>query len=179
MESIKTLAKPPYKGLNGVWLTEALFFDRMNVKPVDQWTFKPLFTFFDRRDGYRCACDDFIALRDPTGYMWAMEYLGDYNHWERLMRTPWFPEVFKEWNRRLGIVLQAEALQKIQEVARTDGPQAIAAAKYIAEQGWLPKATKGRPSKAQVEEAVKHEAKAVKELNDDAARIGLKVINGN
>lgn len=176
---MKLLTKPPYKGQNGVWLTEALFYDRMTVKPDSFWSVKPLFTFFDRRDGYRCACDDFMALRDPTGYMWAMEYLGDYNHWERLMRTPWFPEVFKEWNRRLGIMLQAEALQKIQDVARTEGPQAVAAAKYIAEQGWLPKATKGRPSKAQVEEAVKIEAKAVRELNDDAARIGLKVVNGN
>lgn len=176
MESIKTLTKPPYKGGNNKWLTEALFYDRMSTIYKDRWTYQPIFTFFDRRDGYRCACDDFMELRDPTGYKWAMRYLGDYNHFEALMSTSWFPAVFREWGRRLGIMLQAEALQKIQEVSMGEGPQAMAAAKYIAERGWEPKATKGRPSKAAVEEQVKHDAKLQKEQDDDAERIGLRVV---
>lgn len=171
----KTLT-PPYKGGNNKWLTESLFYDRMSTIYKERWTYQPVFTFFDRRDGYRCACDDFIALGDPTGYMWAMEYLGDYNHFEALMATSWFPSVFKEWQRRLNIKLQAEAIQKIQAASLGDSPAALAAAKYIAERGWEPKATKGRPSKAAVEEQVKHDAKLQKEQEDDAARIGLRLV---
>lgn len=175
---MKILDKPPYKSDNGMWYTEALFFDRMAVKPQDQWPIQPLFTLFDRRDGYRCACDDFIDLEDPTGYQWAMTYLGDYNHWERLMRTPWFPEVFAEWQRRLAIKQQAQAIATIRAISATSGPQALAAAKYLAEEGWRPKATKGRPSKAQVDIEMKKLTKAQQEVNDDAARIGLKVVSG-
>jgi|SRR6478609_834378 len=173
---MRTLDKQPYKGASGAWLTEALFFDRMAPKPQDQWPVKPLFTLFDRRDGYRCACDDFIALEDPTGYLWAMTYLGDYNHWERLMRTPWFPEVFEEWRRRLAIKQQSEAIAKIRAISETSGPQALAAAKYLAEQGWLPKATKGRPTKEQVAAELKKETKVQQELLDDADRIGLRLV---
>ena len=168
----------PYKGTNGIWLTEALFFDRMTVKPTDQWPVQPLFTFFEKRPDYRCAMDDFVALEDPTGYLWAMKYLGDWNHWLRLMRTPWFPEVVEEWRRTLAIKQQAEALATIRDLSRGSSPQALMAAKYLAEEGWKPKATKGRPSKEMVDKELKQLTKAQQESNADAARIGLKVING-
>lgn len=173
---MKILTKPPYKGGNNKWLTEAIFYDRMATIYKDRWIYKPLFTFFDRRDGYRCACDDFIALGDPTGYLWALEHLGDYNHFEALMATSWFPAVFREWQRRLNLKLQAEAIQKIREAAQETGPTALAAAKYLAERGWEPKATKGRPTKAQVDEAAKHLARQQQEHESDAERIGLKLV---
>lgn len=175
---MKKLTKPPYKSENGMWYTEGIFHDRMAVKPQDQWPVKPLFTFFEKREGYRCAMDDFVALGDPTGYLWAMEYLGDWNHWLRLMRTPWFPEVLEEWQKQLHVKQQAAALATIRDLSQGTGPQALAAAKYLAEEGWKPKATKGRPSKAQVDIEMKKLTKAQQEVNDDAARIGLKVVSG-
>lgn len=168
----------PYKGGSGAWLTEALFYDRWLLKRPDERVYEPVFTFYEKRPGLRCAMDDFVELGDPTGYKWAMTYLGDWNHFQRLMNTPWFPAVFAEWNRTLEIKLKSEAMDTIRDIAAGTSSQALAAAKFLAETGWKPKHTKGRPSKAQVDEAAKQMAKIQQEHNTDAERIGLKLVKG-
>lgn len=172
------LDKPPYKSVNGMWYTEALFVDRMWNRPQKNWIIKPIFTFFDKKDGYICGQETFIELGDPTGYKWAMTYLGDYNHWLKLMRTPWFPEIVETWREHLATRLRADALEKVRELAASDSSQALAAAKYLAEEGWKPKAAKGRPSKDAINGALKQAVKQAQEHETDAERIGLRIVSG-
>lgn len=169
--------KPPYKSVNGMWYTEAIFFDRMSNKPQSVWIIEPVFTFFDTKKGYINGQETFLELGDPTGYAWALKYLGDYNHWVRLMKTSWFPEVVAVWKEHLATKLRSDALWKVREIASGDSTQALAAAKYLAEEGWI-KSTKGRPSQEAINKELKQLTKAAQAEDDDAVRIGLKVVNG-
>lgn len=175
---MKIFEKPPYKSDSGMWYTEAIFFDRMATKPQSVWVIKPVFTFFDKKKDFICGQETFMEVADPTGYKWAIQYLGDYNHWVRLMKTSWFPEVVEIWKENLATKLRSEALWKVREIASGDSAQALPAAKYLAEEGWQPKATKGRPSKEMVDKELKQLTQAAQAHDDDAVRIGLKVING-
>ena len=161
-----------------MWYTEAIFYDRMATKPQSYWVIEPIFTFFDKKKDFICGQETFMELGDPTGYKWATQYLGDYNHWVRLMKTSWFPEVVETWKENLATKLRSEALEKVREIAKGDSSQALPAAKYLAEEGWQPKATKGRPSKEMVDKELKQLTAAAQAHDDDAVRIGLKVING-
>lgn len=143
-------------------------------------TIDPVFSLYSDKPGLINCQKTFVALRDPTGYKWATEYLGDWRHWERLMQLPWFQEAVETWRHQLKLMLQAEAIQRIQAIAEGDSSQSLAANKYIAEEGWSPKTTaRGRPSKADVSAEMKRLTKAAQSTEDDAARMGLKVINGD
>lgn len=160
-----------------MWYTEAIFFDRMSTKPQANWIIEPVFTFFDKKKDYICGQETFMEIGDPTGYAWAVKYLGDYNHWVRLMKTSWFPEVVAIWKENLATKLRSEALWKVRELASGDSSQALAAAKYLAEEGWV-KSGKGRPSAEAINKELKQLTRAAAAEDDDAVRIGLKVIQG-
>lgn len=164
----------PYKTEQNVWYTEALFYDRM-VEKADR-KFEPVFTLIDEKPDYICFRTTFIELNDPTGYKWAIKYLGDYEHWMRLMKTTWFPAAYDRAMSELKTKLRAEALNVISEIATGSQPaQALVAAKYLAGFEWE-KASRGRPSKAEVAGELKKQAQLLSEEDKDAERIGLKVV---
>ena len=175
---MRKMDKPPYQSENGIWYTEALFYDRMQTKQQAIWVIEPIFTLFEKKKHYICAQDTFLDVGDPTGYQWAMQYLGNYNHWVRLMKTTWFPEAVKVWKEHLALKLQSDAVWKIKEIASGESSQALAAAKYVAEAGWVPKAARGRPKQEEIDKELKQLTQASQATDDDAVRIGLKVING-
>lgn len=170
--------KPPYKSVNN-YFTVALFAE-MQHRTADTSAGKisPVFSLYSDMPGLINAQQTFIDERDPTGYRWAMKYLKSWKHWQLLCKLGWFQEALAIWKDALTHELKAEAIAKIIEISSGESSQALAAAKYVAEEGWEPKATKGRPSKEMVDGKVKELARAVQAQNEDAARIGLKVING-
>lgn len=170
--------KPPYKGLNGIWLTEAIFWERWSEKPIADRARDPVFSLYDDRPGLVNARTTFVSLRDPTGRKWALTYLGDWNHWLRLMRCSWFREAVDTWLVELNAQLKSEAMTKIIEIMGSEnGAQALQAAKYLAGEEYN-KSSRGRPSKAELEGEVKRAAKTIETEDEDLKRIGLKVING-
>jgi hypothetical protein len=175
------MAQPtkPFKASTGNWYTSALFDETCLHPSHTMRTIDPVFSLYQDRPGLINCQSTFVALRDPTGYKWAMAYLGDWRHWERLIGIPWFADAVDTWRNQLKLKLQSEALEKIQEIAGGDSSQALAAAKYIAEEGWNPKSNRGRPSKVEVTAEMKRLTQAAQVVSDDAARIGLKVINGD
>lgn len=175
---MKILTKPPYRAENNIWLTEALFHNRASMKPQKDWVYQPLFDLFDDRPGLINARTTFVQMRDPTGRKWALTYLGDWNHWLRLMKCPWFREAYQIWIAELNLQLKSEAISKVMEIMNGEnGAQALAAAKFIAT-GEYDKATKGRPSKTELEGELKRAARELEVEDEDLARIGLKVIQG-
>lgn len=171
----------PYKASTGNWYTLALFDETCLHQSHPMRNVDPVFSLYSDKPGLINCLKTFVALRDPTGYKWAMEYLGDWKHWERLMQLAWFQEAVATWQHQLQLMLQAEAIQRIQQIAESDSSQSLAANKYIAEEGWKPKtkSTRGRPSKAEVSAEMKRLTKEAQEVEADAERIGLKVINGD
>lgn len=164
---------PQYKASNGTWRTGSLFWER--AMPSDT----PVFTLYEKREGYISARDTFVALEDPTGYKWALEYLGDWEHFQKLMKAPWFVDAFNSWNEQLHIKLKSEAISKIKEIGEGSGNNALAAQKYLAEKGWEKAENKrGRPTRAELKGELKRQAAILSDEDVDAERIGLRVVGG-
>lgn len=178
MSELRKLDKPPYRAPTGNWYTTALFVETSASQGAVNKVIHPVFSLHDDKPGVINAQKTFVELRDPTGYKWAMLYLADFRHWVRLYELPWFKEAVEIWRTNLRMKLQSEALEKIQEIAGSETSQAFAAAKYIAEEGWNQGSGRGRPSKVEVDANLKRLTKEAKIIDDDAERIGLRLIQG-
>lgn len=169
MDRVK-LTTPPYKGSGGHFLTSQLFYERSMSMSADDKLYEPLFSL-SGKDGYIDARKTYTALEDPTGYKWAMKYLGSWKHFEALMASAWFPPHVEEWNDEIRIKLRSEALQKIRAIAGSDSKSALVAAKYLANIDYESK--RGRPSKAEVKGELKRQTDILRQADEDATRIGL------
>lgn len=169
--------KPPYKGDNNTWFTRSLFYDFVVDTPIDQrQDFKPPFTLYDRKPGFICARDAFVELNDPTGYKFAMKYLGDYEHWKTLMKAKWFQEAYDVWMNELKMKIRSESLDVITKIRDEGQPaQALVAGKYLASFEWE-KSGRGRPSREELTGELKRQAKILSAEEEDAQRIKLKVV---
>lgn len=178
MQESKNL-KPPYKTINNRWLTTSLFWERYwNIsekeRPKDV---EAVFSLYDDKPGLVNCRKTFVELGDPTGYKWAIQYLGDYEHWQTLMKKPWFREAVDVWVEELNAKLLGEAISVYRLLARAGTTETIKmqAASKLAEQPWN-KAKKGRPSKEDINAQLKTEARKRTAEDDDLERIGLKLV---
>lgn len=169
-----------YKDSMGRWLRRELFIDA----PINHsdGSRPPVFCLFGERPGLISAQKTFVQEGDPTGYRWAMKYLGAFEHWLRLLESNWFREALDIWQKELAAKEEAEMRAILREIAKdSDNKSQLAAAKYLNEQARLrdgsPK--RGRPSKAEVDGELKKELDRRKADESDLERIGgLKVIEG-
>ena len=169
MDRIK-LTTPPYRGTGGHWLTSTLFYERwIDLKDYEQ-TYEPLFSLTGRQ-GLIDARQTFVELEDPTGYKWAMKYLGSWKHYEKLMNTSWFPPYVETWTIEIKVKLKSDAIQAIRRIAGSKEQGALAAAKYLANLDYDSK--RGRPSHAEVKGEARRQAALITQEDDDAQRIGL------
>jgi hypothetical protein len=175
------MQKPPYKTANNRWWTKSLFWDLVRDTCYSERTseFEPIFTLYHDNPKYINARKTFVAMGDPTGYKWAMQYLADYDHWRALLKHSWFREAYESWCEELNAKLASEGIEAVRRVAKSENDsQALAAGKWLATKEW-DKKPRGRPSKADVVAATKEEVKKRTVEDDDMARIGLVVNNGN
>lgn len=144
---------------------------------------EPPFTLNKVKPGYICARTTFVELGDPTGYKWAIKYLGDWEHWLYLEKSSWFREALAGWRKELEVKQISESVRTIEQIAKDkegDIKLAFSAAKYLAEQAWVKKATtRGRPSKVEVDAELKRAALERSIEDDDAERINLKLVSDN
>lgn len=183
---------PPYIGKKGRKITKALFWHNYRNSPKNS-PYLPVFVLrhdwdsrnvFDKTPGVRPLIEvytTFLELDDPTGYEWAMTYLDHYDTYKRLLeKYPEFKACIDEATAEILHRKKAKAFKRLEQVMEdgTDS-QALAAAKYLLEEGWKKKATKrGRPSKEEVEGERRQAARLSQEEMDDMERIGLKVVQG-
>lgn len=169
---------PPYKGTNNSWLTASIFWSRQDsALYANQFRGnETIFSLYsDKPDHINCR-KTFVSLEDPTGYKWALEYLGDWEHWQALMKCKWFAKAYEAWCEELTIKLKAEAMGIIaSEMRNGDSKSRIPAARYLADDAFnkISPRKAGAPTKTEVSAEMK---KALRELavqKDDAERIGL------
>ena len=146
----------------------------MAKRPID-----PQFSLYGGIPDVIDAKATFLELNDPTGYKWALKYLGNYEHYKVLTKCTWFQKALDTWMDELKTKLKSEAIEKVSQIAQGASPQALPAAKYLASAEWE-KATsgRGRPSKEELRGELK---KAIEKLTieeEDAQRIGLTLIQG-
>ena len=171
--------------LNGTYLTQSLFIEqRLKELPTQRQDIPVVFSLYGGYPDLVDCTTTFLALDDPTGYLWVKQYLdGDFDHWDALLKASWFRQALDRWQRELKTKMQFKALKQIRAIAKINSPapQAIllAANKYLAEAGWEKKASdRGRPSKEELRGELKHMADQASVREDDIQRMGLTVIKG-
>lgn len=176
--SLTKLTKPPYKDPQGRWYTQALFWEPLQDKAEHLWRIEPIFTLYADRPGLISARKTFVAMEDPTGRKWALTYLGDWEHWLRLMKAQWFRDAYEVWIAELNEHLKSKAISKILEIMGSEnGAQSLAAAKFIAQEEYNTK-KRGRPTKQELQGELKRAVQQLEVEDEDLERIGLKVIQG-
>jgi hypothetical protein len=168
-----------YKDKMGRYLTKALFQDVALQIPMGERLLRPPFTLYSDRtsEGYICFRKTFVELMDPTGYQWAMKYLGDFEHWRKLTQSTWFQDALDVAMDELDNKLKSEALITIKAISEAPGDkQALPAARYLASGEWKKKSGAGRPSNQVISGELKRAVKVLTVEDEDAARIGLKVV---
>ena len=167
--------KPPYKDVMNRYRTQSLFWEYN----ADRKEFEPLWTCKDedhKSGKYPSLKHLYIAMNDPTEYSFAMKYFGSYEHWKVLCSREWFKPIVEAWRDELELKMKSEALVTIREISDDkDDSRALQAARYLADKGWLDKATKGRPTKESVQGETKRLAHKASELDEDATRIGISI----
>lgn len=167
------------------WRTRDLFVEILR-KCYDQGTYEGvslddclywLSVKNDENDPRPVLRELFIETRDITGYTLATKYLGGWRHFEHLLKCRWFRNEWDKWQEELFMLIQSEALLKINELATLDGPTALSAAKFLSTKEWEKAPPKrGRPSKEEVTGEMKQQVKILAGLQKDYQK--LTVIPG-
>lgn len=146
--------------------TRALFIDFSSpetslytVKRADDGDFPSLFRLY-------------MEAKDITEYRFALEYFDSFDHWQALCKTAWFEPIIEAWRSELAACLKSEAFARIVAAAEADGQNSLRANEYILERKWE-RNTKGRPSKAQVDEAAQKQAAVDKRIKADLKRLSI------
>ncbi len=171
--------KHPMRNDSGQRYTRALFWEMIQEVPVANRPFKPPYTLHGDREGYVNLQRVYVELGDPTGYKLSQLYLENYDHWLFLSKTKWFKEAKIVWDLELDAKLKAEAMTTIRAIS--DGIEGVpasvtlSAAKFLAnsEHRKTPSSAsgRGRPSKEEVQGALKEAAREESDLANDLARI--------
>lgn len=159
-----------FKNSNGVLLLRELFFETaLNKENV-------LYTLKDRDHEYKGKVFPslyrlYMAENDPTEYLFAMKTLDGWAHWQQLSSAPFFKEYILRWREELELRFRAEALRTISKMAAGEDREAFQASKYLAENVYSKKSSKGRPTKAQISETAQRMAEEDRLLKEDFARL--------
>ena len=166
-----------FKDSIGRWRTASLFEETCD----DPAKYPPIYTL-NGGDTSSCVSlkDKYLELADTTEYVFAKMYLGGYDHWKRICESYVLKPYIADWRLELDKRLQANYLTQLREIAAGTGNAALSATKYLLETqtsfGKNGTAKRGRPSKEEVAGNLKEETRTAKELAEDAARLGIKVV---
>jgi hypothetical protein len=141
---------------------------------------EPVFTLHADIPGLINFGRQYIQDMDPTGYQTSKRLLLDYQHWLHLSKFNWFTNAKEQWDLEIDARARSEAIASIWAIARQpEDKGALQAAKYLADRGLSEKAkTRGRPSKLEIEAALKAETEEQRRIEKDMERITiLKVVN--
>lgn len=145
---------------NGGKLTTSLFEELAS----DHVAAKPVFKLSEWRKKY-------VEIADPTEYDAAMQLIGNWDHWLVLLDNPVFLKEVEKWRLEVEVKLRSQALRQLMKQSKL--PTGTAAAKWLAEAGFVERNKRKKKDKADDERAAK-EAKG--KVAEDAKRLGLTVV---
>jgi hypothetical protein len=157
-----------FANASGNFFTKALFYEQtLADKAFVVYTLKD-----QDHKGYPSLYRLYMECGDLTEYTFANQHLGGWAHWKMLCDCTWFKPIVTRWREELYLLNAAVALKQVQDLAGSNNPGAMTAAKYLLDKGWeKSKEGVGRPTK----EAIKRKAKEMtiteEEIEADHARI--------
>lgn len=106
----------------------------------------------------------YLEYGDPKEYNFAIKYLYDWPHWQKLVHNKTIGRHIDEWRKELELSLVSEGVQVLINLATEK--DSYQAAKFLADRGW-DKSERGRPSNEQVKEELKKRADDAEEFAED------------
>lgn len=117
----------------------------------------------DQKDFWRTH---FIESNDPTGYIFAETWIEDgYRKWKTFVSSHGVKAEIQEWLDTLAVKLIAQGILNI-----ATQRESFQASKWLADKGWMEKEDK------RTKEAKNKTEKAHEEIQEDMARLGLKLV---
>lgn len=110
-------------------------------------------------------------------YEFAIDVFGSWETWDGLRKNRTIRHHIDRWREEMEFKVRAMAIKNMIETSKSGGPGAAAAARWLAEKGYVPKAERGRPTKAEVAREVKIQADIKNTLDTDLERLGIVVNN--
>mgnify|MGYP000403893104 CR=1 FL=1 len=159
-----------FKSTNGKWLTKALFFEQSLVGETRHYAIYTLKDDDHIVDGvvYKSLKKLFLECEDPTEYEFATTYLGGWKHWVNMQGVNDLKPFIEEWREEYNVKLRSIGVQKIVEMAKSEG--GYQAAKWLADKQWIDH-PRGRPSKQEILKNTKEKTKIKKRLSGDVAKL--------
>ena len=162
-----------------VMRTTSLFFEsKREADPL----LKPIFTLKDEDhvvDGvtYLSLKNIYMSYDHVPGYeyQFAMDVFNSWDIWVKITKSSIRNE-FESWREELHIRLKADAIRLMIEASREKDAKGVAAAKYLADKGYIEGRKAGAPSKEEVERERKQQAKVRETLDSDMERLGMIVV---
>jgi hypothetical protein len=138
--------------------------------PVDKYEERKIKGIGDYRTAPRIQKDfwreKFLEAGEPTGYVFSEAWLeGGFREWNGFRSGYGVKNDLKEWHDTLAVKLQAQGILNIAKQR-----ESFQASKWLADQGWLEKMDK------RTKEAKKNAERAHEEIQNDMARLGLKLV---
>lgn len=152
----------------GRWLTKSLFIEQDHSAGLEQ----ALFTLADEdRQGVPSMYRLYMEMRDPSEYYFAKKYLGGWDHWERLSKSPWFKPYVESWRKELDALIRAEALHEIIRIAQDKTHKSSYEANKILLRKDKETIKRGRPTKDEVSKEATRMASEEDRISKDAERV--------
>lgn len=151
-----------FKDEKGRFIVQGLFLeDRYNVDLA-------VYTFAEEDKEYKGKLFPslkrlYIDHADPVEYDFAVTHLAGWKHWQRLCNNSIVGRHIEEWREELSLKLMSEGVQQLVQIATEK--DSYQAAKWLADRGWDIK-QRGRPSKEEVDGAIKKAADERAEWGD-------------
>lgn len=152
-------------GLKGHMKTRALFKETCSPKDT------PLMELKKRaHNELPCLRDYYINLcvMDPTEADFAEEVFGDIIFWENLKKTEWFAPYYEEYKRTADIKRKSIAFKSVFAELH-DGKNALSAAKFLIQEGYVPREEKTRAKRKEIKETTQEAVKATPYKGDLSA----------
>ena len=125
---------------------------------------KPVFKLSEWRKVY-------VDVADPTDYAAALELIGSWDRWLALIESPAFAKEVDKSRLEVEAKLRSEGMKQLMKQARL--PTGTAAAKWLAEAGFIERDKRKKKDKQDDEKTLK-EAKT--KVSEDAKRLGLSLV---
>lgn len=170
-----TSADSRFRGASGKYYTRQLFWEQFIDLPLEKRTTDPIFTLYKDKEGLINFGRVYVDQADPSGYKVAQAILdGDYTLWTVLLGCRWFVAAKKLWDEELDAKLFSQGMDEIRALAKDGMPaQKLAASKYLANKEYRKDrtASKGRPTRVDIDRAAKDLADTDRDLEEDLKRI--------
>jgi hypothetical protein len=172
----------------GRYRSKSLFWELRKIERSD--VYEPLFTTkdkphtvptFDKKGliTYPSLKQLYLSYDHVPGheYEFAMDVFGSWDHWNHLHQSS-LKGMLQGWRDELTVKLKAEAIKKMIAASKENSAVGINAARYLADEGYLPKKV-GRITKEEKLREIKLAAGVRDDLATDMERLGMTIIQGS